>query len=177
VPISLVASRPVSSGRPRVARACPVYHLGVRNRTSSAAVEFTLRTGPQTTGAITPAIALGISVQRAARIGGKTSPESPSEISRQVAVGFAPQTGCPTGMKLDYGKPCGVALDITPGTVLGTVPTAVPEMSILTAFTAPNAGTFGYLGWSKFAWHHQSSFRAYPVGFSVRKVATFGVPD
>jgi hypothetical protein len=78
---------------------------------------------------------LGISVQRAARIGGKTSPESPSEICRQVAVGFAPQTGCPTGMKLDYGKPCGVALDITPGTVLGTVPALVRGASIPACFT------------------------------------------
>jgi hypothetical protein len=90
---------------------------------------FTPQTGSQTAFAITPKVALGLGPQKAARLGRKVSPNVPSEISRQVAVGFAPQTGCGTGVKIDSRKPFGVAMDTTPGIVLGTVPTVVPGMS------------------------------------------------
>jgi hypothetical protein len=93
-------------------------------------VKLTRQVGLQTARTIESAIALGLGLQKAARIGRKTSPNLPSKISRRVTVGFAPQTGCGTGMKLDSRKPFGIDLDTTPGTVLGTVPTVVPGMSI-----------------------------------------------
>jgi hypothetical protein len=58
------------------------------------------------------------------------SPNLPSEINRHIAVGFAPQAGCATGMKIDSRKPFEVAMDTTPGTVLGTVPKAILGASI-----------------------------------------------
>jgi hypothetical protein len=103
--------------------------LGTQDDASAPALAVTRQTGSQTTFAVTPRVALGLGVQKAVQIGRKTSPKSPSEISRQVAVGFAPQTGCGTGMKIDSRKPSGFAMDTTPGTVLGTVPTVVPGMS------------------------------------------------
>ncbi len=75
-------------------------------------------------------IALGFGLQEAARLGRKVSPNLPSEISRHIAVDFAPQTCPETGVKLDSDKPFGVALDTTPGTVMGTVPTAILKASI-----------------------------------------------
>jgi hypothetical protein len=88
--------------------------LGAQNEASGFAVEFTRQTGPQTTVAITSAIALSTGARETVRIGPKTSPNVPSEISRQIAVGFAPQTGPETGPKLYTGKPFGAALDTTP---------------------------------------------------------------
>jgi hypothetical protein len=72
---------------------------------------------------------LGISLQKAVRLGRKVSSKLPSRISRQITLGFAPQTGYGTGMKLDSRKPFRVAMDTTPGTVLGTVPTVVRGVS------------------------------------------------
>jgi hypothetical protein len=103
---------------------------GSSSEASPLASELASQVGLQTAIAVTLAVTLSIDLQKAVRIGRKTSPNLPSEISRRVTVGFAPQTGCGTGMKLDSRKPFSVAIDTTPGTVLGTVPTVVPGMSI-----------------------------------------------
>jgi hypothetical protein len=104
--------------------------LGAQNEASELAVKIARQIGPQTTIAITPATASSTGSQKAMRIGRKTSPAVPSRISRQVTVGFAPQAGSETGLKINSGKPFVVAVDTTTGTVLGTVLTVVPGMSI-----------------------------------------------
>jgi hypothetical protein len=71
----------------------------------------------------------------------------PLRIGRKVAIHFAPEIRAETAMKTGFRLPS----DITPGTVLGTVPNLIPRMSILTTLIAPNVGLFGYLGRSKLA--------------------------
>jgi hypothetical protein len=110
-------------------RECIFCPAGAQNEASELAVKLTRQVGLQTARTIESAIALGLDLQKAARIGRKTSPNLPSEISRQITVGLAPQTGLEFGPKSDSRKPFGVALETTPGTVLGTVLTVVPGVS------------------------------------------------
>jgi hypothetical protein len=50
----------------------------------------------------------------------------PSGFSQGIAVGFEAEVGRQIAVTIDFGLPFRVA----PGTVLGTVPTVVPETSI-----------------------------------------------
>jgi hypothetical protein len=92
------------------------------------------QTGLQTTRTIAPAIALGFGPQKAVRLSREKGLGLPLGIGCQVRVEFAPQTGSETGMELDSRRPFGVALDTTPGTVMGTVPPLVRRASISACF-------------------------------------------
>ena len=134
LPVFLVASMPVSAGREIAARGRHAWRSGAQKEAPRLAVKIVRQTDLQTARTIESAIALGFDLQEAVRIAGKASPKSPAGISRQVAVGLAPQTGSETGPKFDPEKPFGVALSTTPGTVLGTVPSPVRGASIPACF-------------------------------------------
>jgi hypothetical protein len=149
--------------------------LRAQSEASGFAVELTGQVGLQTAGAVTPAVALSIDRQKAVRVGRKVRPVMPSRNGRQITVGFMPQAGLETGPRLDAGKPFGVALDTTPGTVLGTVPTVVPEVSFSACVGGPNGQYFDYLGEFRPAGMSQSLVRARSALFRARKAVFLGV--
>jgi hypothetical protein len=78
------------------------YHLGARNEASGFALRVDLQTHPQTTFEITPAIAFRISWQLTARLGRQIALHFGFGIDCQFPVGFAPQTGCGTGVEVAF---------------------------------------------------------------------------
>jgi hypothetical protein len=118
---------------------------------SQQAAELALREpvqlGSRTAERTTPAVALKFGSQLPVGFGRAVSLPFPLRIGRKVAIHFVLEIRAETAMKTGFGLP----LDITPGTVLRTVPALTRAASVWAYLAEPNASCFGHLGRSKLA--------------------------
>jgi hypothetical protein len=153
------------------------HRFGAWNETSGFALRVMLQTCPQTTFGVTSATALRTGWQQAARLNRQVVLPLPVGIDYQVPVGFAPQTGCGTMMKVAFRLPFRAAVETTLGTVPGTVPMVIRGMPIQATDATLNASSIRYLSSSWLALLHRLPSNAWPVGPRAPRTATLGVQD